>query len=135
MFLVNTLMIDGGKHPGFELGIAFLGAVWLIGVLLMAWKLSDTANPDVKFLCKTGLHICYIQFVTVIFIMAVPNWVSNMEEAGNIALSDASLYTAGIIAMFQMIWNVVGIVFSVCWHFTKKRKEMSELERMKLEDL
>lgn len=136
MFMVNSVVFRADELPDWTqllfvvIPMAFLAAVWLL-----SWKLSNTGNPDVKFACKTGLHVCYVLFAAALFILAVPTWVSNLEEAGHITMGDAALYTAFLISIVFVIWNVAGLIFSVCWHFTKKRKEMSEMDRMKLEDL
>lgn len=136
MFLVNSIVFLADEMPDWtRLLFALIPMAFLIAVWLLSWKLSNTGNPDVKFACKSVLHVCYVLFAAALFILVVPTWVSNMEEAGHIALGDASLYTAEIIAVFFVIWNVAGLIFSTCWHFTKKRKEMSEMDRMKLEDL
>lgn len=136
MFLVNSIIFLADELPDWtQILFALIPMAFLVAVWLLSWQLSNTGNSDVKFACKAGLHVCYVLFAAALFILVVPTWVSNMEEAGKIALSDASLWTAGIIVGYFVIWNVIGLIFSVCWHFTKKRKEMSEMDRMKLEDL
>ena len=137
MFMVTTIALEGGamENAGWLFLEMALAVAWLITAFALARTASVTTNPDTKFGCMAGLYGCYIVFAAVMFIFVTPISVGNMVESGFIAMEDTSLYTAIIISITFAIWNIIGLVAVICWHFTKKRKERSEMERMKLEDL
>ena len=140
MFLVNTLpsiIFDSGKYNELLMLILEVGLsiAWLLTAFFCSWKAAETKNPDTRFCCMAGLYGCYILFACAIFVFACPIGVENMVENGTIGIEDSALWTAGIISVTFAIWNIIALIGVVCWHFTKKRKEMSEMDRMKLEDL
>lgn len=137
MNTIPSIVFDSGNYN--ELLILILEVViaiaWLAAAFFCSWKASETKNPDVRFCCMAGLYGCYILLACAIFVLDCPIRVANLVKYGNIGIEDSAIWTAGLIALTFTVWNIIGLVVVVCWHFTKKRKEMSEMERMKLEDL
>ena len=136
MFLVNTLVLDGGSAPGWLLfleGAAMI--LFLLTVWMLSWKLGSTNNPDVRFGCLAGLYGCYILGAAVLFVCIAPGVAAGLVERGVIVAEDAALYTAFIISLVFAVWNILGLGTVCAWHFKKKRSELSEMDRMKLEDM
>ncbi len=109
------------------------------GLVLAVWLLSmyfaRSSSPKTRLLCGAGLYLCYILGACFVFIMAIPTSVENLVESATIPLADAPIYTAVLISAAFAIFNLMALACVVGWFARKGRTEMSELDKMKLEDL
>ena len=114
--------------------IAFEGSL-VLAVWLLSMYFARSSSSKTRLFCGTGLYLCYILGACLVFIMAIPTSVENLVESATIPLADAPLCTAVLISVVFAIFNLLALACVVGWFARKGRTEMSELDKMKLEDL
>lgn len=124
MYLVNVIDFEINQQAIWQqLLFALVPILFVFAVWMLSWKLFNTNKPNVKFGCKAGLYGCYILFAAALFVLVIPITVSNLVESGTIAPADASIYTAVLISVTFLIWNVIGLACAVAWHCKKAEKK------------
>ena len=120
----------GGQLLWMGCVIGFPLAVWIMSILV-----SNSPGRNTRLLCGAGLYLCYVLAACTLFIVVAPYYSSKLVQNGMIVAADAAMYTAIMISIGFGAFNLLILGAAVMWHIKKSRKEMTELDRMKLEDI
>lgn len=126
--------ISSGDDPkGFlVMGVMFIFVMLVWGLSL---KMTRTDSSDTRFYCGMGLYGCYLVGSNAIYLYVFPNTINRFLELGTITMEDTAICSILLVITTVFGLNLLGIAAVIAWRRSQKRKELSALERMKLEDM
>ena len=122
MYIIKEYLLVAGE-------ILFVAAL-----LIIVGRWLNTKNPKEHFWLAVAMYVLYIIFMCAIF-TGLPSMAVQLLERGAIEGMTVHEATSFLYILFFALINSLILIIVVAYHCSPKRKEMSEMDRLKLNDL